>query len=58
LNRAHQRKIIEAQIAALRARLEIEAEEARLESEAEKQRETKRLKGLAAIARTRSAHQS
>lgn len=58
LNLLHQRKTIEAQIAALRAELEVKAEEARLELEGDKQRENKVLKNRAALARTRSADRS
>jgi circadian clock protein KaiC len=56
LNLAHQRKAIEAQIAALTAELETKTEEARLELNAEEQQETKRSANRDQLARQRSAY--
>ncbi|HEY9508375.1 MAG TPA: circadian clock protein KaiC [Verrucomicrobiae bacterium] len=56
LNFAHQRKAIEAQIAALTAELETKTEEARLELNAEEQQETKRSANRDQLARQRSAY--
>ena len=55
LSLAHQRKAIEAQIAALNAELEFKAEEARLELKVEEQQENERSEDRAAMALRRLA---